>query len=185
MHGATSCRPSAFTDEGLPASLTQPFAAVTDATKGIRDTRASVPGLTGDSPRVFFWRTISAFWAPGRLHERSRVAVCRASRNILWFCARYPRFVYVDRIVVASSARGRGCARRLYRDLFEYAVRAGHERVVCEVNISPPNPASNAFHAALGFVEVGTASVYSGARRARTRNLEIPRCATAHLRSGP
>src|ERR1017187_1888966 len=28
------------------------------------------------------------------------------SPNFLWFCARYPRFVYVDRIVVASSARG-------------------------------------------------------------------------------
>ena len=89
------------------------------------------------------------------------------SPNFLWFCARYPRFVYVDRIVVASSARGRGCARRLYRDLFEYAVRAGHERVVCEVNISPPNPASDAFHAALGFVEVGTASVYDGSRTVR------------------
>jgi predicted GNAT superfamily acetyltransferase len=89
------------------------------------------------------------------------------SPNFLWFCARYPRFVYVDRIVVASSARGRGCARRLYRDLFEYAVRAGHERVVCEVNISPPNPASGAFHAALGFVEVGTASVYNGSRTVR------------------
>jgi predicted GNAT superfamily acetyltransferase len=89
------------------------------------------------------------------------------SPNFLWFCARYPRFVYVDRIVVASSARGRGCARRLYRDLFEYAVRAGHERVVCEVNISPPNPASDAFHAALGFVEVGTASVYNGSRTVR------------------
>jgi predicted GNAT superfamily acetyltransferase len=70
------------------------------------------------------------------------------SPNFLWFCARYPRFVYVDRIVVASSARGRGCARRLYRDLFEHAGRAGHERVVCEVNTSPPNPVSDAFHAA-------------------------------------
>jgi predicted GNAT superfamily acetyltransferase len=89
------------------------------------------------------------------------------SPNFLWFCARYPRFVYVDRIVVASSARGRGCARRLYQDLFEYAVRAGHERVVCEVNISPPNPSSDAFHAALGFVEVGTASVYDGSRTVR------------------
>jgi uncharacterized protein len=89
------------------------------------------------------------------------------SPNFRWFCARYPRFVYVDRIVVASSARGRGCARRLYRDLFEYAVRAGHERVVCEVNISPPNPASDAFHAALGFVEVGTAGVYDGSRTVR------------------
>lgn len=86
------------------------------------------------------------------------------SPNFLWFRSRYPRFVYVDRIVVASSARGHGCARRLYRDLFEQAGRAGHERVVCEVNSRPPNPASDALHAALGFVEVGTASVYDGSR---------------------
>jgi len=89
------------------------------------------------------------------------------SPNFLWFCARYPRFVYVDRIVVASSARGRGCARRLYRDLFEHAADAGYERVVCEVNSSPPNPASDAFHAALGFVETGTASVCDGSRTVR------------------
>jgi predicted GNAT superfamily acetyltransferase len=89
------------------------------------------------------------------------------SPNFLWFCARYPRFVYVDRIVVAASARGRGCARRLYRDLFEHAAKAGHQRVVCEVNSSPPNLASDAFHAALGFVEVGTASVYDGSRTVR------------------
>ena len=89
------------------------------------------------------------------------------SPNFLWFCARYPRFVYVDRIVVASSARGRGCARRLYGDLFEHAAEAGHKRVVCEVNTGPPNPASDAFHAALGFVEVGTASVYDGSRTVR------------------
>lgn len=81
------------------------------------------------------------------------------SPNFLWFRARYPRFVYVDRIVVAASARGRGCARRLYHDLFEHAVRSGHDRVVCEVNSSPPNPVSDAFHTALGFVEVGTAAV--------------------------
>jgi uncharacterized protein len=89
------------------------------------------------------------------------------SPNFIWFRARYPRFVYVDRIVVASSARGRGCARRLYDDLFEHAVRAGHDRIVCEVNQNPPNPASDAFHAALGFVEVGTASVYDGSRTVR------------------
>ena len=81
------------------------------------------------------------------------------SPNFLWFRARYPRFVYVDRIVVAASARGRGCARRLYHDLFEHALRAGHDRVFCEVNSSPPNPVSDAFHAALGFVEVGAAAV--------------------------
>ena len=89
------------------------------------------------------------------------------SPNFLWFRVRYQRFVYVDRIVVASPARGLDCARRLYDDLFEHAVRAGHARVVCEVNRSPPNPASDAFHAALGFVEVGSASVYDGGRTVR------------------
>ena len=89
------------------------------------------------------------------------------SPNFIWFRARYPRFVYVDRIVVAPSARGRGCARRLYSDLFEHAGRAGHDRVVCEVNKIPPNAASDAFHAALGFVEVGNASVYDGSRTVR------------------
>ena len=89
------------------------------------------------------------------------------SPNFLWFRQRYPRFVYVDRIVVASSARGRGHARALYDDLFELAVAAGHTRVVCEVNTQPPNPGSDAFHAALGFVEVGTASVYDGSRTVR------------------
>src|SRR3954462_11652275 len=72
------------------------------------------------------------------------------SPNFLWFRARYPRFVYVDRIVVAASARGHGHARRLYDDLFEQSIAAGHDRVVCEVNQQPPNPASDAFHAALG-----------------------------------
>jgi uncharacterized protein len=87
--------------------------------------------------------------------------------NFEWFRARYPRFVYVDRIVVAASARGRGSARRLYRDLFERATRARHDRIVCEVNIIPPNPASDAFHAALGFVEVGAASLDNGSRTVR------------------
>jgi uncharacterized protein len=89
------------------------------------------------------------------------------SPNFLWFRARYPRFVYVDRIVVASSARGRGHARQLYDDLFEHARRAGHECVVCEVNTIPPNPESDAFHAALGFVEVGAASIHGGSKSVR------------------
>ncbi len=81
-----------------------------------------------------------------------------ASPNFLWFRARSPRFVYVDRIVVAPQARGRGLARRLYADLFARAAAAGHERVVCEVNREPPNPASDAFHATLGFACVGEAA---------------------------
>ena len=60
-------------------------------------------------------------------------------------------------------------------DLFEHAVRAGHDRVVCEVNQNPPNPASDAFHAALGFVEVGTASVYDGSRTVRYLSRDLTR----------
>ncbi|MDB5447011.1 MAG: family N-acetyltransferase [Phenylobacterium sp.] len=84
------------------------------------------------------------------------------SPNFLWFRARCRRFVYVDRIVVAAHARGRGHARRLYLDLFDQALRAGHDRVVCEVNSDPPNPASDAFHATLGFTEVGAGALDGG-----------------------
>lgn len=89
------------------------------------------------------------------------------SPNFLWFCQRYPRFVYVDRIAVAASARGRGHARRLYEDLFSRASREGHTVVTCEVNAEPPNPASDAFHAALGFSDVGSAAIHGGAKTVR------------------
>jgi predicted GNAT superfamily acetyltransferase len=89
------------------------------------------------------------------------------SPNFLWLRARFDRFVYVDRIVVAPAARGRGHARRLYDELFEKAQSTGHNRVVCEVNTRPPNPGSDAFHAALGFVEIGAASIHGGAKTVR------------------
>ena len=84
------------------------------------------------------------------------------SPNFLWFRDRFERFVYVDRIVVDPRARGRGLARRLDDLLFERACAAGHARVVCEVNADPPNPGSDAFHAALGFAEIGSALLANG-----------------------
>ena len=89
------------------------------------------------------------------------------SPNFVWFRERYERFIYVDRVVVAAHARGRGHARRLYQDLFEHAARAGHTLVTCEVNTDPPNPASDAFHAALGFAEVGDAVIHGGKKAVR------------------
>jgi uncharacterized protein len=89
------------------------------------------------------------------------------SPNFLWFHARYPRFVYIDRIAVAPSARGRGLAHRLYADLFDAARVAGHALVLCEVNSDPPNPASDAFHATLGFAEVGHAAIHGGSKTVR------------------
>ncbi|TPK73110.1 GNAT family N-acetyltransferase [Mesorhizobium sp. B2-4-15] len=89
------------------------------------------------------------------------------SPNFVWFRERYERFIYVDRVVVAAHARGRGHARRLYQDLFDHARRAGHTLVTCEVNTDPPNPTSDAFHAALGFAEVGDAVIHGGKKAVR------------------
>ena len=84
------------------------------------------------------------------------------SPNYRWFCAQLPRFVYVDRIVVNAACRGQGLARRLYAELAAVARKAGHTELVCEVNLDPPNPVSDAFHAALGFRELGRGSPYAG-----------------------
>ena len=89
------------------------------------------------------------------------------SVNFRWFQARRRRFVYVDRVVVSERFRGRGLATRLYRDLFERAGEAGHDRIVCEVNLDPPNPGSDAFHEKMGFVEVGRAELEPGGRTVR------------------
>jgi uncharacterized protein len=84
--------------------------------------------------------------------------------NFAWFKNTYPSFVYIDRIIVAESARGQGIARLLYEDLFAAAHSAGVPRIVCEVNSEPPNPASDAFHLAMGFEKVGQAVLYNGAK---------------------
>lgn len=78
-----------------------------------------------------------------------------ASANYAWFSLRLERFAYVDRVVIEAAARGRGLGRRLYAALAEAAGAAGREVMACEVNSLPPNPGSHAFHAALGFREVG------------------------------
>ncbi len=90
-----------------------------------------------------------------------------SSPNFLWFRERYDRFVYVDRVVTSPLARGKGYAKALYADLFQRAKDAGHSRIVCEVNLVPPNPASDTFHSALGFGEVGRASIHDGSKTVR------------------
>lgn len=89
------------------------------------------------------------------LHELSQ----HDGVNFNWFRARYDRFVYVDRIVVAADQRGRGHARSLYDELVAKAAQAGYRFLCCEVNAVPPNDVSLAFHSAMGFAEVGRAAV--------------------------
>jgi predicted GNAT superfamily acetyltransferase len=99
------------------------------------------------------------------------------SPNFLWFRGRYPRYVYLDRIVVAQAARRRGLARQLHQALFEHASKAGHERIVGEINSDPPNPGSDALHAALGFVEVGRAAIHGGLKTVKYISRDLGRTA--------
>src|SRR6266851_5125646 len=89
------------------------------------------------------------------------------SPNFMWFKASRESFVYIDRIIVSSSARGQGIARLLYDDLFTAAKQAGHDRVVCEVNIEPANLVSAAFHAAMGFDGVVKAAIHNATKTVR------------------
>jgi predicted GNAT superfamily acetyltransferase len=75
------------------------------------------------------------------------------SRNYRWFDAHFERFLYLDRIAVAQAARRRGVGARLYDAMEEAAV--GFDRMVCDVNVRPPNDVSLAFHAARGYREIG------------------------------
>jgi predicted GNAT superfamily acetyltransferase len=85
--------------------------------------------------------------------------------NFRFFLDRGRDFVYVDRIVVAEAARGSGVGRLLYQAVFARATRDGRGEVDCEVNLRPANPESLAFHARLGFVQVGEQETKGGAYR--------------------
>ncbi len=88
------------------------------------------------------------------------------SGNFVWFRERYDSFVYLDRIAVAPSFRRRGLGRALYAEVERLAaerVRSATEFCL-EVNLRPRNDVSLAFHAELGFTEVGQRETSYGAR---------------------
>jgi predicted GNAT superfamily acetyltransferase len=86
------------------------------------------------------------------------------SPNYRWFAQRYERFLYVDRVVVASTSRGHGAGALLYRAVFEFAAMHSVGLVTCEYDVEPPNPASERFHARFGFREVGRQRLDCGKR---------------------
>jgi predicted GNAT superfamily acetyltransferase len=85
-----------------------------------------------------------------------REATAYDSVNYRWFLERYPRFLYVDRIAVASDRQGRGLGPQLYAELFAFARANDVQRVVCEYYSVPLNEPSRRFHQRAGFVEVGS-----------------------------
>lgn len=84
------------------------------------------------------------------------------SENYRWFDARYPRFLYVDRVVVDAAHRGEGLGARLYSEVFALARAERVPVVTCEFDVDPPNPVSERFHARNGFEEVTRQRLASG-----------------------
>lgn len=93
--------------------------------------------------------------------------------NYRWFAQRYARFLYVDRIVVAGSTQARGAGSRLYRDACALASHHAVPFITCEFDIEPPNPASQRFHARLGFREVGQRQLDGGGKTVSMQALDL------------
>jgi uncharacterized protein len=112
------------------------------------------------------------------------------SSNFRWFCERYERFFYIDRIVVASRRRGGGLGRAFYADAQSYA-ELRYPHIACEVFLDAagggktlngdalPDPAL-LFHGSFGFREVGQQVMPETGLRASM--LMKPLCSYAWIR---
>ncbi len=123
---------------------------------------AAGPGiLPMDAAKLnFFWENADYF----RVAEKDGllagflVALSRdaphVSPNFLWFRERYPEFMYIDRIVIASTRRGAGVGRVFYGDVQSFAeVRVA--RIAAEVFLESSSHPALLFHGSFGFREVG------------------------------
>ncbi len=79
------------------------------------------------------------------------------SLNYAWFSERYDEFIYLDRVAIAPSHQRRGIGRMIYDEVERRGAQEWPTARVfaLEVNLEPRNDQSLAFHAQLGFTEVG------------------------------
>jgi hypothetical protein len=73
-------------------------------------------------------------------------------------------FLYVDQVAVDPRHLRCGVGRRMYQALLELAGKTQIGWLCCEVNDSPPNPASLEFHRQLGFTVIGNGDTLDGRR---------------------
>ncbi len=84
--------------------------------------------------------------------------------NFRWFKQRYKRFVYIDRIVVASNYRRHGLGRVFYSDVQSFAEPRA-PMLTCAVDLEPRDDVAVLFHGTYGFNEVGQQALPDGRRR--------------------
>ena len=97
------------------------------------------------------------------------------SVNYRWFSSHLKRFVYIDRIVIDRSFRGKGIGQQVYDCLKKEPTAEKHgDRhydsealplwLAAEIDIEPANDYSLNFHQRQGFVEVARQSAGEGKR---------------------
>lgn len=116
----------------------------------------SVIALVADEPSTGTVAGFCLVLAPGADYD---------STNYLWFVDRYDDFVYLDRVAISPDFQRRGLGRDLYAAVEQLAAerRPGATQFTLEVNLRPRNDQSLAFHAGLGFAEVGQQETDYGA----------------------
>lgn len=87
------------------------------------------------------------------------------SMNYQWFSERYSDFVYLDRVAIAAPHQRRGIGHAMYAEVERRSglVWPDATHFTLEVNLRPRNDQSLAFHAQLGFQEVGQQETDYGA----------------------
>ena len=87
-----------------------------------------------------------------------------ASKYFEWFRERYECFLYIDRVIVASWARRRRFAWRLYEDVARFAAERKYP-LASDVYSFPPNEPSLEFHRKFGFERVGVHEIEGGKKQ--------------------
>ncbi|GIT75841.1 MAG: hypothetical protein Ct9H300mP31_03720 [Acidimicrobiaceae bacterium] len=85
---------------------------------------------------------------------RSRVFLRQS--QLEYFCDRYDRFLYVDRVLLFPVAWGRGLGQGFYRAFIASAV--GHTHLCAEVNTVPRNKRPSGLSSTFGFKAIGERS---------------------------
>jgi len=90
-----------------------------------------------------------------------------------WFRERYPKYLYIDRIVVSEKYRRLGIGKRIYNIIFNQAWKNGVKFVAAGITTAPYNESSLKFHQALGFSEVGEETIRNGTVKVSMQIAEV------------